>query len=125
MKKVLVVVLFLVLITACQNISNDEFVLDNTELIHEKEDGAKECDGKTVFNFPPVNLEKTELLVPLGLMAGSHVTPVDHQYFQNFANAKPDIEVYSPADGIITSIQHRFQAYHRAHMFYLKYLHSY
>ena len=65
------------------------------------------CQGTKIrFDQPPVNLEETELFLPLGLMAGGHVTPIDHHYFQNFANQEDDIEVYSPGDGIVTEIQH-------------------
>ncbi|MBI2148378.1 hypothetical protein HYU23_01760 [Candidatus Woesearchaeota archaeon] len=65
------------------------------------------CKGtKVMFDNAPVNLEKTELFLPLGLMSGGHVTPVDHHYFQNFANQEADIEVYSPGYGVITEIQH-------------------
>ena len=62
--------------------------------------------GEIKFDYAPVNLDKTTLLLPLGLMSGGHVTPVDHHYFQNFANEKVDIEIYSPGIGIINSIQH-------------------
>ncbi|MEE8337012.1 MAG: hypothetical protein V3R95_03020 [Dehalococcoidia bacterium] len=52
-----------------------------------------------------MDLDATEMIVPLGLMYGSHVTPVDHIYFQN--NAQPDIAiaVYSPAAGTVVDIQ--------------------
>lgn len=64
------------------------------------------CKGtKTKFDYAPVNLDKTLRMLPLGLMTGDHVTPVDHHYFQNFANGEFDIEVYSPGDGYITDIQ--------------------
>jgi len=62
--------------------------------------------GEIKFDYAPVDLEKTTLLLPLGLMAGGHVTPVDHHYFQNFNNEKFDIKIYSPGKGSITSIQH-------------------
>ena len=65
------------------------------------------CTGTAIkFDYAPVNLEETELFLPLGLMSGGHVTPIDHHYFQNFANQEDDIEVYSPGDGIVTEIQH-------------------
>ena len=68
---------------------------------------GNDCEGtKIKFDYPPVNLDKTLVFLPLGLMTGSHVTPIDHHYFQNFNNDQPDIEVYSPGKGIITSIQH-------------------
>jgi hypothetical protein len=56
-------------------------------------------------------LDKTAVVVPLGLMSGNHVTPVDHQYFQDFDNDEADIEVYAPGDGVITGIQHMFGSY--------------
>ncbi|MDO8508637.1 MAG: hypothetical protein Q7S27_03045 [Nanoarchaeota archaeon] len=65
------------------------------------------CEGtKTKFDFAPVNLDKTKVFLPLGLMVGGHVTPIDHHYFQNFGNEEYDIEIYSPGKGYITSIQH-------------------
>ncbi len=64
------------------------------------------CDGGIVFEHPPVDLDGVELLVPFGLVSGSHVTPVDHQYFQNFVEPDREIEVYSPAPGRVVSIQH-------------------
>jgi len=60
---------------------------------------------KIIFQYSPVNMEKTAVVIPFGLMIGGHVTPVDHQYFQNFTNTEQNIEVYSPGNGIITSIQ--------------------
>ncbi len=65
------------------------------------------CEGaKTKFDYAPVNLEKTLVMLPIGLMTGNHVTPIDHHYFQNFDNDKVDIEVYSPGDGFVTEIGH-------------------
>lgn len=64
------------------------------------------CLAKTKFDYPPANLEKIEYITPLGLMVDSHVTPVDHQYYQNFKEPEKEIEVYSPASGVVTGIQH-------------------
>ncbi len=65
------------------------------------------CEGnKTKFDFAPVNLDKTKVFLPLGLMIGSHVTPIDHHYFQDFENEGYDIEIYSPGKGYITDIGH-------------------
>lgn len=67
----------------------------------------KDCEGnKTKFDFAPVNLDKTKVFLPLGLMIGSHVTPIDHHYFQNFDNEGYNIEIYSPGKGVITDIGH-------------------
>ncbi len=64
------------------------------------------CDESAVFDHPPVDLDAVELLVPFGLVSGSHVTPVDHQYFQNFLEPDRAIDVYSPGAGRVVSIQH-------------------
>ena len=62
--------------------------------------------GRITVEYPPVDLDLIEYVTPLGLMTGSHVTPVDHQYYQNFKEPDLDIAVYSPAGGTITDIQH-------------------
>lgn len=68
--------------------------------------GAVCSDGAVMFNYPPVNLEKITHIEPMGSLHGEHVAPIDHQYYQNFSNKEPTIEVYAPADGIIREIQH-------------------
>jgi len=68
---------------------------------------SSDCVGERItFENPPVDLDRIEYVTPLGLMSGSHVTPVDHQYYQNFKEQDWDISVYSPAAGTITDIQH-------------------
>ena len=67
--------------------------------------------GFVVFDYPPVDLEKVEYILPMGAMSGGHVTPVDHQYYISYDSelgndAAVDIEVYSPGSGTVTSIQH-------------------
>tara|TARA_Y100000310_G_scaffold345697_1_gene468454 strand:- start:3482 stop:4621 length:1140 start_codon:yes stop_codon:yes gene_type:complete len=105
--KGIVFLLFLIILSGCQTITNEPQEFSEDQDGFREEFNKKNCEGGRInFDFPPVNLEKTELLVPLGLMSGNHVTPVDHQYFQNFNNDKADIEVYSPAKGVITNMQH-------------------
>ncbi|MBI2579739.1 MAG: hypothetical protein HYW27_02450 [Candidatus Aenigmarchaeota archaeon] len=71
------------------------------------EEPKEQCSGtKTKFSHAPVNLDKTLVMLPLGLTTGNHVTPIDHHYFQNFNNDGFDIEVYSPGDGYVTEIGH-------------------
>jgi len=66
-----------------------------------------ECSGgRITFEYPPVDLDAIEYITPLGLMTGSHVTPVDHQYYQNFKDPARVIDVYSPAAGTILNMQH-------------------
>ena len=93
-----------------QNINserNEALIEEERQIIREDKGANNDCEGtKVKFDYSPVNLDKTAVFLPLGLMTGSHVTPIDHHYFQNFNNNKPDIEVYSPGDGYITDIQH-------------------
>src|SRR3989338_10921630 len=44
---------------------------------------ASGCAGKgtVTFNFPPMRLHDVELIEPIGLMIGGHVTPIDHGYY--------------------------------------------
>ena len=77
----------------CQELFNFEF-------------NVKECSGGVLFEHPPVNLDKITYIEPMGSLHGEHVAPIDHQYYINFNNNEPTIEVYSPADGIIKEIQH-------------------
>ena len=74
---------------------------------------SQECeDVSVVFGASPLDLENLEYIVPLGLMVGSHVTPIDHQYwtppdsegFHTAADSDVLYEVKSPADGILTEI---------------------
>ena len=72
--------------------------------------GLASCDeGSRPFEYPPVDLDAIEFVVPLGMMSDSHVTPVDHQYFQNYNDPERTIEVYSPAAGTVTEMQHMTQ----------------
>ena len=105
----LVIVILLVLIIIPKDSPNSQ----NFNEPQEQFRGLNEnCEGtKVIFEYPPVNLEKTKVLVPFGLMTGNHVTPVDHQYFQNFDNDEANIEVYSPGKGTITNMQHMTGSY--------------
>ncbi|MCH7850768.1 MAG: hypothetical protein IH845_03955 [Nanoarchaeota archaeon] len=78
----------------------DSLPSDSTAFSEDDECG----ENHVIFDYPPVNLDKTKVVVPLGLMTGGHVTPIDHQYFQDFDNQEADIEVYSPGDGVIKEL---------------------
>jgi hypothetical protein len=63
----------------------------------------------SAFEYPPVDLSKIEFILPLGGMIGNHVTPIDHQYYvaSDFGDTETKvIDVYTPADGTVSSIQH-------------------
>ncbi|MDP6606623.1 MAG: hypothetical protein QF664_10250 [Dehalococcoidia bacterium] len=66
--------------------------------------------GRITFQSAPVDLDATAVMVPLGLMSGSHVTPVDHIYFQNYRERTREIAVFSPAAGTVKDIQHLSQS---------------
>lgn len=62
-----------------------------------------DCTGERItFEYPPFDLDKISFITPLGQMFGSHVTPVDHQYYAGIGT----VNVYAPADGTITFVQH-------------------
>lgn len=71
--------------------------------------GDNNATQNAKFDYPPLDLSKVELILPLGGMIGNHVTPIDHQYYvaPDFGQAETIvIDVISPADGVVTSIQH-------------------
>lgn len=63
--------------------------------------------GETTFTHLPMNANDFSMLIPYGLTAGGHVTPIDHQYFSptNFHSAKDTYPVYAMADAQITNIE--------------------
>jgi len=63
------------------------------------------CIGKNLFEYSPTNLDKIEFITPLGQMAAEHVLPTDHQYYYG-KDEKAEIEIYSPAEGQVTFVQH-------------------
>ncbi len=63
------------------------------------------------FEYPPVDIGKILFIEPMGSVHGDHVTPIDHQYYKAPDHSKQNdarivIDVYSPADGVITEMQH-------------------
>ncbi len=79
-----------------------------TELITEEDSGESES---IMFDYPPFNLSKVVFIEPLGAMIGNHVTPIDHQYYSALDHMLQDqavimVDVYSPASGTVTQIQH-------------------
>jgi len=84
--------------------NNDTFESSNDNL-------DTDDDVFVAFNYPPFNLEKVAFILPMGGMIGAHVTPIDHQYYVSYDfdlgdDAAVDIDVYSTANGTVTSIQH-------------------
>ncbi|MBI2661514.1 hypothetical protein HYX09_04605, partial [Candidatus Woesearchaeota archaeon] len=62
----------------------------------------QECSGEgTVALSSPMMPEDVGIVMPMGLMIGAHVTPIDHMYFSpREFHSKPDTyDVYADADG--------------------------
>ncbi|MEK6899565.1 MAG: hypothetical protein AABX05_00420, partial [Nanoarchaeota archaeon] len=70
------------------------------------------CEGTGVVTFtsPPMRIEDIEIIEPIGLMIGGHVTPIDHGYYyakswQSDRNdASTFVEVFAPAAGVIKEL---------------------
>jgi len=119
MKKFVVIIVLLLI--GCAGVQDDLRIegeeLEENEQVEEPQDAPEliieKDEEKTIirtdpcseplFNSPPVNLDQIGWIVPLGLMSGNHVTPVDHQYYQ--AAHDNQIEVTNPGDGVVTHIE--------------------
>lgn len=79
----------------------------------------KDCKEPPKFTVSPLRTSDLKLIVPLGRMSDSHVTPTDHQYwsptsvkFGNDNTKLPAIyDIYSPADGTIVQAENHTQVY--------------
>jgi hypothetical protein len=101
------VIIFLVTFVILSGCLKDQ---DNNENL-DNEYVNDDLDNVFYFNYPPVDLEKVAYILPMGCMIGSHVTPIDHQYYVSYdfdkgEDAAIDVDVYSPGDGVVTQIQH-------------------
>jgi hypothetical protein len=79
-----------------------------TELTTEEDSGESES---IMFDYAPLDLTNVVFIEPLGAMIGNHVTPIDHQYYSALDHMLQDaaqiiVDVYSPASGTVTQIQH-------------------
>lgn len=76
-----------------------------------------DCSGTGTVNLThqPMSIKDVSTIVPLGSLAGPHVTPIDHLYFYPKEMNKPDAApVYAMADGYIVSYENRQQNGYRA-----------
>lgn len=79
----------------------DDYISDEQPLI----------DGTLMFDYAPFEMDKIAFIEPMGSMIGGHVTPIDHQYYLALDHllmeeAEIVVDVISPANGTISSIQH-------------------
>lgn len=71
--------------------------------------GNCEGTGSKPLTYAPMRTAEMSIIIPYGLMAGGHVTPIDHQYYWGKEQfGQPDMyDVLAPADGKIVEIQYR------------------
>ena len=71
--------------------------------------GKCEGYGSVELGTSPMKLDDFAFIIPYGMMIGSHVTPIDHQYFSpTVFHSPPDTyEIRAMADGRIVDIQRR------------------
>lgn len=69
------------------------------------------CKGKgpAKLGSPPMRLGDIKLILPLGLMVGGHVTPIDHGYYEPLDRSlgRSRYDVLAPGKGWIVHIQTR------------------
>ena len=69
---------------------------------------AGRCEGtdKPKLTHLPMDMEDFSMIIPYGMTAGGHVTPIDHQYFSpaDYNSPLDAYEVYAMADSRIVAI---------------------
>lgn len=70
--------------------------------------GNCEGEGKVKFTHSPMAISEIEMIQPIGLMIGGHVTPIDHGYYSgkkwtSYSERKVEefVDVFAPAAGIV------------------------
>ena len=60
---------------------------------------------RPTFTASPIHLQDFSYFVPMGMVVGGHVTPIDHAYFypKNW-RSNEEVDVHAPGDGTITRI---------------------
>ncbi len=73
----------------------------------------KDCKGTgpVAMTHMPMDMKDVQTVIPIGALAGAHVTPIDHLYFYPTDMQNRDAApVYAMADGTIISYQERTQS---------------
>lgn len=70
---------------------------------------TSKCSGtnRVGMTHSPMDLTDVSTITPIGLVAGGHVTPIDHLYFYPKANERDASPVYAMADGYIKEVESR------------------
>jgi hypothetical protein len=71
--------------------------------------GACEGTGSKKLGSAPMKTSDLSIIEPYGLVAGGHVTPVDHQYYwgKDQKAAPNTYDVLAPGDGTLVSVEVR------------------
>ncbi len=75
-------------------------------------DLLKDCEGNgpVTLTHAPMDMSDVSSVLPIGTLAGAHVTPIDHLYFYPKDMKNRDAApVYAMGDGFIVSMQERTQ----------------
>jgi len=104
-------ILFALFVALTLFFSGCTYTTDEASEENNENEQNEEFSGSIIFEYPPFDLDKVYYIIPMGGMTGAHVTPIDHQYYISYgygsgSEVAVDIDVYSPADGTVTSIQH-------------------
>lgn len=71
-----------------------------------------EGSGPRMLSSPPMALENTQKILPMGMVSAVHITPTDHQYWHTIGYSGPTddksnldkFEILAPADGYIVEL---------------------
>lgn len=117
MKVISFVIILIILFSGCTTNNENTMQNDTEDQGEQKEPNGENtsgpfrkelnCKGEGTVNISsPMKFEDIGVVIPMGLVVGDHVTPIDHMYFQPtiFHSAPDTYNVYANADGIISSI---------------------
>ncbi len=90
------------------NTANEPTIVESAAQKAGKELSNNKCSGTGpgTLTHSPMDAEDFSIIIPYGLTAGGHVTPIDHQYFspKDYKSARDSYEVYAMADSRLVDI---------------------
>lgn len=89
--------------TAPSSPPNTQFHSTN-RLSNEWSQGKCVGTGAVTFTSAPMRLSDVAYILPMGLMSGSHVTPVDHIYLHTAHGLASTYDVLAPANGYVVQV---------------------
>ncbi len=85
---------------------------DENQSANQLQNVKKDCkgNGPVTMQHMPMDMADVSNVLPIGTLAGGHVTPIDHLYFYpNDMKNRDAAPVYAMADGYIVSYEERTQ----------------